>query len=186
MEDETFDMIVLSVGLQTDPEVVASWPKAGGGTDPRQFLQNRQLRAGGHLGRASTSAAPSRGPRTFPSRWWMPAPPPRPPARFFEARNTPTKTAEEIPETNVTNERPRVGVFVCRCGINIAGVVDVPAVADYAADLALCGICHRQPVLLLPGHPGGHDPDHQAEKSSTGWWWRPAPPRPTSPFSRRP
>jgi heterodisulfide reductase subunit A len=28
-----------------------------------------------------------------------------------------------------------VGVFVCNCGINIAGVVDVPAVRDYAATL---------------------------------------------------
>jgi heterodisulfide reductase subunit A len=51
------------------------------------------------------------------------------------ARNTETKTPEVIPETNVTNERPRVGVFVCRCGINIAGVVDVPSVAEYAKTL---------------------------------------------------
>jgi hypothetical protein len=39
------------------------------------------------------------------------------------------------PETNVAGDRPRVGVFVCNCGINIAGVVDVPAVRDYAATL---------------------------------------------------
>jgi heterodisulfide reductase subunit A len=52
-----------------------------------------------------------------------------------QARHTETKTPEVIPETNVTNERPRVGVFVCRCGINIAGVVDVPAVAEYAKTL---------------------------------------------------
>jgi heterodisulfide reductase subunit A len=29
----------------------------------------------------------------------------------------------------------RTGVFVCHCGINIGGVVDVPAVRDYAATL---------------------------------------------------
>ena len=51
------------------------------------------------------------------------------------ARHTETKTPEVVPETNVTNERPRVGVFVCRCGINIAGVVDVPSVAEYAKTL---------------------------------------------------
>jgi heterodisulfide reductase subunit A len=27
---------------------------------------------------------------------------------------------------------PRIGVFVCNCGINIGGVVDVPGVAEYA------------------------------------------------------
>ena len=51
------------------------------------------------------------------------------------ARNSRTKTPEVIPETNVDNERPRIGVFVCRCGVNIAGVVDVPNVAEYAATL---------------------------------------------------
>ncbi len=33
------------------------------------------------------------------------------------------------------NEEPRIGVFVCKCGTNIAKVVDVPAVAEYAKDL---------------------------------------------------
>ncbi|MEM2838560.1 MAG: CoB--CoM heterodisulfide reductase iron-sulfur subunit A family protein [Thermoplasmata archaeon] len=32
-------------------------------------------------------------------------------------------------------EKPRVGVFVCHCGSNIAGVVDVKAVAEYAKTL---------------------------------------------------
>ncbi len=32
-------------------------------------------------------------------------------------------------------EALRIGVFVCHCGINIGGVVDVPAVAEYASTL---------------------------------------------------
>ena len=32
-------------------------------------------------------------------------------------------------------EEPRVGVFICRCGTNIGGVVDVPAVVEYAKGL---------------------------------------------------
>jgi heterodisulfide reductase subunit A len=31
--------------------------------------------------------------------------------------------------------KPRIGVFVCRCGINIGAYVDVPAVVDYAKTL---------------------------------------------------
>ncbi|HEX3013499.1 MAG TPA: FAD-dependent oxidoreductase, partial [Methanobacterium sp.] len=34
-----------------------------------------------------------------------------------------------------TSEEPRIGVYVCHCGINIGGVVDVVAVKDYAATL---------------------------------------------------
>ncbi len=33
------------------------------------------------------------------------------------------------------DEEPRIGVFVCHCGINIAGVVDVPKVDDYVKDM---------------------------------------------------
>ena len=39
------------------------------------------------------------------------------------------------PERDVTGEEPRVGVFVCHCGINIGGVVDVPEVMEYASTL---------------------------------------------------
>ena len=42
---------------------------------------------------------------------------------------------EVPPQVNVIGERPRIGVFVCNCGINIAGVVDVKAVRDYAKSL---------------------------------------------------
>jgi len=52
-----------------------------------------------------------------------------------EARWSLTKTKEKIEETNVVGEAPRIGVFVCRCGTNIAGVVDVPAVVEMAENL---------------------------------------------------
>jgi heterodisulfide reductase subunit A len=32
-------------------------------------------------------------------------------------------------------EEPRIGVFICHCGVNIGGVVDVPAVVEYAKTL---------------------------------------------------
>jgi heterodisulfide reductase subunit A len=32
-------------------------------------------------------------------------------------------------------EEPRIGVFVCYCGLNIAGTVDVEDVAEYARKL---------------------------------------------------
>ncbi len=56
-------------------------------------------------------------------------------ALLSEARNSMT-TEKQVPrEHNVSGERPRIGVFVCHCGINIGGVVDVPEVRDYAASL---------------------------------------------------
>jgi heterodisulfide reductase subunit A len=50
-------------------------------------------------------------------------------------RNTLT-TVEEFPaEKDIISEEPRIGVFVCHCGINIGGVVNVPNAADYAKTL---------------------------------------------------
>jgi len=37
--------------------------------------------------------------------------------------------------TESSNGEPRIGVYVCDCGTNIAGKVDVPAVVDYIATL---------------------------------------------------
>ncbi len=51
------------------------------------------------------------------------------------ARRSLTKTKEWPAERGVIGDPPRVGVFVCHCGTNIAGVVDVEAVAEYAAGL---------------------------------------------------
>jgi len=52
-----------------------------------------------------------------------------------EARGTDTQTQELPAEVDVSEQEPRIGVFVCNCGTNIGGVVNVPAVADYAATL---------------------------------------------------
>ncbi|MEA4956785.1 Electron transport complex subunit RsxB [bioreactor metagenome] len=41
--------------------------------------------------------------------------------------------AEE--KRDIENEEPRIGVYVCHCGVNIGGVVDVPSVAEYAKTL---------------------------------------------------
>jgi len=38
-------------------------------------------------------------------------------------------------ERDVTGEPPRVGIFVCDCGTNIARVVDVPQTVEYAKEL---------------------------------------------------
>jgi len=36
---------------------------------------------------------------------------------------------------DIKNEEPKVGVYVCHCGVNIGGVVDIDAVVEYAKSL---------------------------------------------------
>ena len=51
------------------------------------------------------------------------------------ARNTLLTHREHPPEKDVSGEEPRVGAIICRCGSNIGGFVDVPAVVEYAKEL---------------------------------------------------
>src|SRR5680860_1347209 len=50
-------------------------------------------------------------------------------------------------ERDVTEEEPRVGVFMCHCGANIGRVVDIPETVDYA--LSLDNVEHAEEGLFL-------------------------------------
>ncbi|MBA7623628.1 Ion-translocating oxidoreductase complex subunit B [subsurface metagenome] len=52
-----------------------------------------------------------------------------------EKRNTLITRKEYPPELDVSNQEPRIGAFICHCGINIAGYVDVPLVVEYTKTL---------------------------------------------------
>lgn len=49
-------------------------------------------------------------------------------------------------ERDVSQEAPRIGVFVCHCGANISRVVGVPSTVDYA--LSLPGVVYAQEQLF--------------------------------------
>lgn len=54
---------------------------------------------------------------------------------------------EELPqEVNISGEPPRIGVFICRCGVNIASTVEVPEVVEYASGLDF--VVHSQEFIF--------------------------------------
>ncbi|MEO0085085.1 MAG: FAD-dependent oxidoreductase [candidate division WOR-3 bacterium] len=56
-------------------------------------------------------------------------------AVLADSRGTLVRPVPVPAETDVRGEPPRIGVFVCHCGINIGSVVNVPAVVEYARTL---------------------------------------------------
>ncbi len=52
-----------------------------------------------------------------------------------DVRGSQIISKEYPPEIDVEGQEPRVGIFVCHCGTNIAGVVNVPEVVEYARTL---------------------------------------------------
>ena len=133
---ETFDLVVLSVGLQ---------PPAGMGRLAQELKVD--LTADGfckttNLSPLNTSregvyvcgpfAEPKDIPETVMSASAAAA---RAMTLLAEGRHTLVSPRVYPPEIDVTGQEPRVGVFVCHCGTNIAGVVDVAAVTEYARTL---------------------------------------------------
>ena len=57
-----------------------------------------------------------------------------------------SREREYPPERDVSEEEPKVGVFVCHCGANIGRVVNVPSVVQYAGGLK--NVVHAQESLF--------------------------------------
>jgi heterodisulfide reductase subunit A len=65
-----------------------------------------------------------------------------------EARGTLIRTKEYPPEREVTpGEEPRIGAFICSCGTNIAGTVNVKEVTEFARSLP--GVVHQR-IQFIP------------------------------------
>lgn len=62
-------------------------------------------------------------------------------------KNRPRKGRRKKPaERDVSGEEPRIGVFVCHCGKNIANYLDVPGVAEAVKDMP--GVVHVDDTLF--------------------------------------
>ncbi|MBU2429149.1 MAG: FAD-dependent oxidoreductase, partial [Proteobacteria bacterium] len=140
--DEIFDMIVLSVGLEISPEIVHLAQKLGIELTDGNFAKTNSFSPVETSRKGVFVAGAFQGPKDIPqSVVDSSAAAGEAAALLAESRNTLTKKPEVIPETNVVGDRPRIGVFVCKCGTNIAGVVNVPSVRDYAATLPYVEYC---------------------------------------------
>jgi heterodisulfide reductase subunit A len=133
---ETFDMVVLSIGMQISPAVTEMATRMGIELTEGRFCKTDSFNPVATSKPGVFVCGAFQGPKDIPQSVVDSSAAATAAGEILaSARNTLTKVREAIPETNVTNARPRIGVFVCRCGVNIAGVVDVPSVAEYAKSL---------------------------------------------------
>ncbi len=134
--EETFDMVVLSIGLETSPELIEMAESLGVELTEGQFCETESFRPVATSQEGIFVCGAFAGPKDIPQAVIeASSAAAEVGALLSKVRNTRTKEKETPEERNITGERPRIGVFVCHCGSNISGVVDVPAVSDYAASL---------------------------------------------------
>jgi len=133
---EVFDLVILSTGLETSPGVMKLAKTLGVDVNLDRFAHTSSFTP-------VTTSKPGvfvcgafQGPKDIPqsvmeaSASAAAASELLAPARYTLAKKKPV-----FEERDVSQEVPRIGVFVCHCGINIASVVDVETLRDYAKAL---------------------------------------------------
>jgi heterodisulfide reductase subunit A-like polyferredoxin len=134
--EEVFDMVVLSIGLSPNEEAVKLADTLGIDLNRHQFAATRDLAPVATTREGVYVCGAFQGPKDIPQSVMEASAASAAAARnLAPARNTLTRTKQLPPELDISEEPPRIGVFVCNCGINIGGVADVPAVREYARSL---------------------------------------------------
>ncbi|SMC23520.1 glutamate synthase (NADPH), homotetrameric/putative selenate reductase, YgfK subunit,TIGR03315 [Desulfacinum hydrothermale DSM 13146] len=146
LRTEVFDMVILSVGLSVPESAMETAQAFGMKTDRFGFVETDPLdpvvsRPGIYT--CGVSGEPKDIPETVVEASAAAA---SVQSLLLEARNTRTTPPLQVEERSLPGDIPRIGVFVCHCGINIAGVVDVEAVAAYARGLP--NVVHAENLLF--------------------------------------
>jgi heterodisulfide reductase subunit A-like polyferredoxin len=134
--EEEFDLVVLSVGMEISNSVQALGRQLGIELDEYGFCHTtlfdplQTSRAGLYV------AGPFREPKDIPETVIEASGAAAKASQLLSPVRHSLATKKEYPEErSVVDEEPKVGVFVCHCGSNIGGYLDVPEVAEYAKSL---------------------------------------------------
>ncbi|MFQ5435322.1 MAG: FAD-dependent oxidoreductase, partial [Anaerolineae bacterium] len=144
--EEEFDLIVLSVGMEISDSVKALGRNLGVELDPYGFCHTTLFDPLQTSREGIYVAGPFREPKDIPETVVEASGAAAAVARrLAPARHTLAQVQPYPSERDISGEDPRIGVFVCHCGSNIGGFLDVPGVAAYARSLS--GVVHAEDNL---------------------------------------
>ncbi|TFG38234.1 MAG: CoB--CoM heterodisulfide reductase iron-sulfur subunit A family protein [Desulfobacterales bacterium] len=145
--EEYYDMVVLSVGLQTPKPVVRLAKDLGIQLTSGNFAATSNFMPVLTSKPGIFTCGAFAGPKDIPQSVIEGSAAAAGAGKLLAtSRNTLTRDKTFPAERDTSCEEPKIGVFVCHCGSNIAGVVDVAAVSDYAATLP--GVAHVERNLF--------------------------------------
>jgi heterodisulfide reductase subunit A len=133
---EEFDLVVLSAGLQPRSEVSRIAEMLGIELNSFGFCRTGTFAPLETTRRGIYVCGPFAGPKDIPETVTQ-ASGSASKAITLLARGRGKLVAERKfpPERDVSAEEPRIGVFICHCGMNIGSVVDIPEVVKYVRTL---------------------------------------------------
>ncbi|AGL01481.1 NAD(P)-binding protein [Desulfoscipio gibsoniae] len=133
---EEFDMVVLSIGFKAPQKALELGQKLDVKLNRYGFADLEPLTGVGTSQPGIYVAGTFSGPKDIPETVMQAsAAASAAESLLGDVRGTLVKERVFPPERDVTDEEPRIGVFVCNCGINIGGVISVPEVVAMAKKL---------------------------------------------------
>jgi len=136
IREERFSMVVLSVGLRQPEETKALAERLGLNLNEHGFCDARGFSTVATSKPGIFVAGTFSGPKDIPETVMEASAAASEASCLIPAsRHSLTTEKQYPPERDVTGEQPRIGVFVCHCGINIGGVLNVPGLKEYARSL---------------------------------------------------
>ncbi len=134
--DEEFELVVLSVGMVPSKQTMEMAKRLGVEIDAYGFCRTKPFEPTSTSRPGIFVCGAFQGPKDIPETVSQASGAVADATgKIASARGTMTTKKEYPDESDVTAEEPRIGVFVCHCGINIGGVVNVPSVKEYASTL---------------------------------------------------
>ncbi len=133
---QEYDLVVLSVGMQPPRSVQKIAETFGVRLNRFGFCDTSVFRPVDSGREGIYVAGPFTEPKDIPETVAQAsAAAARVMALLGEARGSLITPTVYPPEIDVRGQEPRVGIFVCHCGTNIASVVNVPSVVEFARTL---------------------------------------------------
>ena len=135
--EEYYDMVVLSVGIETPKQMLDMADLVGIQMTANNFAAASDFSPVTTSKEGIFACGVFAGPKDIPQSVVEGSAAAAAVAQFLAPARGKMARGKIYPEErDVSMEAPRIGVFVCHCGSNIAGVVDVEAVKKYAETLA--------------------------------------------------
>ena len=133
---EEFELVVLSVGFQPPKDIESFSDKLDVRLNQNNFIESKGFYPIETTRSGIFISGPAVSPKDIPETVMQSSGAVAEAAELLsDVRGTEIVEKKYPPEKNVMGQKPRIGVFVCYCGINIGSVVDVPAVVEYARTL---------------------------------------------------
>lgn len=144
IQTETFDTVILSVGIRPDPAFQEISQIFGIKLNRHGFCETQTLDTISTSIPGIFACGVMQGPKDIPISVLDGSSAAGAAASLLsEVRGTQIKEKTYPEERDISKEEPRIGVFLCDCGINIAGVIDVGEVTEYAKTLPHVVFAHE-------------------------------------------